>query len=862
MSELAIGQRIGHIRVDSVIGAGGMGEVYLGFDEKLQRNVALKTIRGHHRMEPAARARFLREARILSKLDHPGICRIYDLIEHQDCDFLVLEYIDGSTLTEVMRAGNVKPERALAIAESVARALASAHAESITHRDLKPDNVMITRDGSVKILDFGLSRSLLPGELVGDHAVLGTAAGEHAAIELERETNTHVIPALPPADSGRATAGLTENGSVLGTVRYMSPEQARGEAVGEAADLYSFGVILQELFTGESAYPADISWRELLFVVQRGEVLPPIGIDPEITALIAELTSLEPGARPRAVEAAERIVAVRERPIRRRQRRIRIALATIATAAVATSVVLTWLAARGPLKLDSQPTGRIALLPFVDRTGKQEWVRAGLRDLVAKQLVSRPTAALVSLEHTEEFLRANKVDPKDEIGEESATAFQSTLGASVIIQTLIDQDRDEFLLTYRLSVGGRTVERQLRGAALPVLGQRLAMMLAEELKLGSLRVDSRDPFASQAYGIGLHIQRTQGAKAAKPLFESCLVLDPEFQHARLRLAQCEEQLGNWQAGVELANNALAAAEKANDQIAASSALTFLGSIASARGDYETAKSHLERSLAVQRQRGDQGAQAVVLFQLGRLAYSKGAWNEASDLLQQALELDQKTGDHPGAVDTTNYLGLVELGRQNNDRAVQLFTQARSLAEGYGDRRRRAHALVNLGNVANSKKDQKRAEELWREALAELRACGDRRNELVVLNNLGVLLLDREDGAGARATYHEVLELAGTVGDAIAEAAARLNLAHALLLLKDTVEARRQLERVMALETWVRDDAETFSVRAELASQVGKPDEAVKLMEEAKKRIGNEWDKEDQAILDRYRRAARVRRRSL
>ncbi len=153
-----IGSRFGHLRVVGFVGAGGLGSVYLGYDEKLQRRVALKAIRETH-LDPERKARFLREARVLSQLKHPNICEIHDYLETPERDFLVLELIDGRTLTEVIAS---RPDAAtrMRLARQIVDVLVAAHARGIVHRDLKPSNVMVTTRGDVKVLDFGLARTL------------------------------------------------------------------------------------------------------------------------------------------------------------------------------------------------------------------------------------------------------------------------------------------------------------------------------------------------------------------------------------------------------------------------------------------------------------------------------------------------------------------------------------------------------------------------------------------------------------------------------------------------------------------------------------------------------------------------------
>src|SRR3954468_8353614 len=137
-----------------------MGEVYLGYDTRLERRVAVKTIRPEKRLSPRLKARFLREARLLSKLGHPSICQVYDLLETPGADFLILEYVQGTTLRRLAELGELTFERRLRLSEKIATALAVAHREKIVHRDLKADNIMVTPEDGVKVLDFGIARSV------------------------------------------------------------------------------------------------------------------------------------------------------------------------------------------------------------------------------------------------------------------------------------------------------------------------------------------------------------------------------------------------------------------------------------------------------------------------------------------------------------------------------------------------------------------------------------------------------------------------------------------------------------------------------------------------------------------------------
>ncbi len=327
-----VGATIGSIRLTSVLGRGGMGDVFEGFDETLHRRVAVKSLRGDRTLDPEARARFLHEARVLSSLHHPNICLVHDFVEHDGGAFLVMEKIDGSRLDRCIASGIDRRQR-LDIAVQLADVLAVAHARGIVHRDLKPDNVMLTDEGLVKVLDFGIAR--LEGSTEGGWVASGTVThdgGETTIVEPidtlpTRRAAPH--PSAPP----RTTAG-----AIVGTPAYMSPEQALGDEVSPASDVYSLGLILQYLFTGRPARRTDLSTLELLHRAGRGESREVVGTPGDIAALIRVMKSIGPGDRPSALAVAHRLRRIRSKP----KRRLRwAAAAVLATAAVGFGVKYT-----------------------------------------------------------------------------------------------------------------------------------------------------------------------------------------------------------------------------------------------------------------------------------------------------------------------------------------------------------------------------------------------------------------------------------------------------------------------------------------------------------------------------------------
>ena len=246
---LSAGTRLGPYEILSPLGAGGMGEVYRAHDTRLDRTVAIKVLPEALAADSQFRERFDREAKAISQLNHPHICTLYDIGSQDGTDFLVMEYLDGETLADKLAKGPLPLDQALRYAIEIADALDKAHRTGITHRDLKPGNIMLTRTGT-KLLDFGLAKTDVP-------AMAGTSLS--------------MLPTTPPS--------LTARGTILGTFQYMAPEQIEGEQADARTDLFAFGVVLYEMLTGKKAFAGKT--QASLFGAILKEEPPPIStIDP------------------------------------------------------------------------------------------------------------------------------------------------------------------------------------------------------------------------------------------------------------------------------------------------------------------------------------------------------------------------------------------------------------------------------------------------------------------------------------------------------------------------------------------------------------------------------------------------------
>lgn len=224
MTALTSGTRLGPYEILAPLGTGGMGEVYRARDTRLGRNVAVKVLPSHLTSAPDLRARFEREAKAVSSLNHPHICTLHDVGQHEGADYLVMELVEGETLADRLKKGALPLDQTLRSAIEIADALDKAHRQGVIHRDLKPGNVMLTKAGS-KLMDFGLAKLTIAGDGAG------------------------VVSALPTA-----SAPLTGQGAILGTIPYMAPEQLEGKEADARSDLWAFGCLLYEMATGRRAF--------------------------------------------------------------------------------------------------------------------------------------------------------------------------------------------------------------------------------------------------------------------------------------------------------------------------------------------------------------------------------------------------------------------------------------------------------------------------------------------------------------------------------------------------------------------------------------------------------------------------------
>ena len=289
VADLPSGATLGPYRIKDPVGAGGMGQVFCATDTRLNRLVAIKVLPGDLARDEGMRSRFSHEARAVAALTHPHICTLYDVGRHEEIDFLVMEYLEGDTLASRLAKGQLPPEQALTHAIEIASALDHAHRHGIVHRDLKPANIMLTAGGA-KLLDFGLAkfRPVTDGDVA------------------QATDTTHAVATDDPSGPGVREVGeagdrtLTRRGAILGTLRYMSPEQLEGRPVDARSDLFSFGALLHEMLTGKRAFDGDSAATLRAAILEREP--PPVSllqpaVPPAVDQILRRCLAKDPAKR-------------------------------------------------------------------------------------------------------------------------------------------------------------------------------------------------------------------------------------------------------------------------------------------------------------------------------------------------------------------------------------------------------------------------------------------------------------------------------------------------------------------------------------------------------------------------------------
>jgi eukaryotic-like serine/threonine-protein kinase len=701
-----VGRTLGAYRVLESLGSGGMGRVYLAEDPRLGRRIALKVLPPETASQSEKLARFEREARAVASLSHPGIVMLHSIEEADGLRFLTMEHVEGETLSKAIPPHGFATERFLSLAIALADAVAAAHRQGVLHRDLKPENVMLTPDGRLKVLDFGLDK------LKDD------------AFAEDRTT--------------RETQSVTQDGRIVGTVAYMSPEQAQGLPVDHRSDIFTLGILLYEMATGERPFrggtnlsvlssilkdtPRPVSElrddipRPLARMIERALEKRPEDRYQSTTDLRRDLEDLKRDVDTgdlvlRTTAGRKRLVAAAGRP------RWALPVAAGAALAVLGGMALVFLQGRAPATAED---GRrsLAVLYFDNVTGDPsvDWLRTGLTDMLVTNLSQSPDLRVLSTQRLYQILEeTGHRDDRSLSGQVVATVARQAQATTALVGSFVRAgERIRIQASLQDPRTGEVIaSERVEGdpdAGLFVMVDELTTRLRKKLETPSLvkfaekkekklqEVSTASVDAYKAYAEGSRLHERLQEREAKAYFEKAVEADPSFAMALAKLSVVSFNLGDMDKAREYSAKAVEKAESlppgeryyiegrhySLDPSSTEKAVAAYQKAVDSTPDHTAARNNLAQALISLRRYPEA---LVHLEELRRRGMSfPGSYMSLAETYLATGQPDKArealtsyVSAHPDSSAGLENLGFFELMQGESDQALATFDKAASLA---------------------------------------------------------------------------------------------------------------------------------------------------------------------------------------
>jgi serine/threonine protein kinase/Tfp pilus assembly protein PilF len=733
----------GRYEILQLLGEGGMGAVYKAQDRELNRPVALKLIRPELAANPSIVARFKQELLLSQQVTHKNVIRIYDLGDSDGVKFITMEFVEGQDLRElIVKKKKFSPDEAVEIVKQVCRALEAAHGVGVIHRDLKPQNIMRDKTGRILVMDFGMAR---------------TVEGD----------------------------GMTQTGALVGTMEYMSPEQALGKDLDQRSDLFAVGLILYELLTGKMPFKAESALASLIKRNQE-RAIPVSDHDGTIPRPVSDIVSKclerDPGQRYQSASAMledlddwrgnRAAASLRFQPAVEPWGRtvhwpLLIGIATVLVLAIAGYVFGTLFSSSGK-QAASGPALSLAILPFRNASGDQglSWLGSSVAETLSTDVGQSSHLRIVSPERVSQVLRDLRISPDTSLDSATVQRLAEFSNADNVVwgrytrfgdQIRIDATIQDMKHGHTTTLAESATEKNIL-SAIDLLASDIRSNLAlsrstiKELQGQSFKPSTNSLLAMHDYDDGLQLARLGNFLDAAKRFEAATKEDPQFALAYSELAKTYASLGQDDDAERVSRKAV----ELSDQLPPPEKYLIQASHDQIQRDYPKAIEAYDNLAKAAPDNAD------VLFELAGLYEKSSAYDKARDEYTKVLTLD------PKRVDALLAIGRVEVDSGNPQKGLEYLTRAQALAVEFGNDEERAQILQVMGVAYASLNKHEDALRNLRQSLEIKRKLGLKKGIAMSLDAMATSedVLGKPDQAlkdykEALALYQELGDKAGT-----------------------------------------------------------------------------------------------------